>query len=278
MTTPPGKPKFSIITICRNESTRIIPTCESITSQTCKDYEWIVIDGASTDDTLGLLEKYKPHITTLVSEPDNGIYDAMNKGIRLAGGEFLIFMNGGDSFHSPTVLEQVAGGRMDADILYGGSQEPATNGGIRISVPPEKVNSPLFFISENLQHQATFIRRTLFERYGGYDTRYKIVSDWRHWIVFAFNGCKFRRVDVCVADFAPGGMSMTQKDLVTRERMDVLREFYCPADYAGLAREKHVSWVKLFGFLPLLKTIHRKGKKTYLLFGFLPLLSITQRI
>ena len=90
-------PALTIITVCRNEP-NIERTCESIVSQTWQDFEWIVVDGASTDGTLDILEKYKDRIDVFVSEPDTGIFNAMNKGIRLAHGEFLNFMNGGDEF------------------------------------------------------------------------------------------------------------------------------------------------------------------------------------
>ena len=97
--------KLSIITICYNEP-NIEKTCESIINQTWQDFEWIVIDGGSTDGTLEILNKYKTRINKLISEPDKGIYNALNKGIKFAKGEWLNFMNGGDRFCDNLVLEK----------------------------------------------------------------------------------------------------------------------------------------------------------------------------
>lgn len=113
--------KLSVITICYNEK-NIRKTCESIVGQSWQDFEWIVVDGGSTDGTLDVLNEYRDRIDVLISEPDNGIYNAMNKGIARARGEWLNFMNGGDAFCDKTVLEQVFGGgssRDGADVLYG---------------------------------------------------------------------------------------------------------------------------------------------------------------
>ena len=101
--------KLSVITICYNEK-NIRKTCESIVGQSWQDFEWIVVDGGSTDGTLDVLNEYRDRIDVLISEPDNGIYNAMNKGIARARGEWLNFMNGGDAFCDKTVLEQVFGG------------------------------------------------------------------------------------------------------------------------------------------------------------------------
>ena len=89
--------QLSIVTVCYNEKD-IGRTCESIVSQSCQDFEWIVVDGGSTDGSLEVIKHYKERIDILISEPDNGIYDAMNKGIRLAKGKWINFMNGGDTF------------------------------------------------------------------------------------------------------------------------------------------------------------------------------------
>ena len=112
--------KLSIITICYNIKDEIERTCKSIVGQTWQDFEWIVVDGGSTDGTLEVLKKYSDRIDILISEKDSGIYNAMNKGIKLANGEWLNFMNGGDNFASNDVLEKVFKNKnYEADILYG---------------------------------------------------------------------------------------------------------------------------------------------------------------
>ena len=111
---------LTIITVCFNIKDEIERTCQSIVNQTWQNFEWIVIDGGSTDGTVDILKKYSDRINILVSEPDKGIYNAMNKGIKLSHGEWLNFMNGGDRFTSNDVLKEVFSGKeYSADVLYG---------------------------------------------------------------------------------------------------------------------------------------------------------------
>ncbi|MGL5637387.1 MAG: glycosyltransferase, partial [Bacteroidales bacterium] len=100
------KPLFSIITVTYNAGNLLIPTMDSISAQTYKDYEYIIVDGCSKDHTLSLIESRKREITTFLSEPDKGIYDAMNKALRLATGEYILFMNAGDTLHSADTLSR----------------------------------------------------------------------------------------------------------------------------------------------------------------------------
>lgn len=171
-------PKFTIITICLNESKNIRRTCESIASQTFKDKEWIVLDGASTDDTLEILSEFDTNITHLVSEPDDGIYHAMNKGIGISRGEYIIFMNGGDVFATNEALKIVAAAPQ-TDLIYGDI--------FLEKVGAEKVQYPTqikenFLLKNMLPHQATFFRRELFYKFGIYDTSYKIAADYELYI------------------------------------------------------------------------------------------------
>src|SRR5574344_2795323 len=112
-------PKFSIITINRNNKNGLEKTTKSIISQLFTDYEFIVIDGGSTDGSADVIRKYATHITYWISEPDKGIYNAMNKGITHAYGDYLNFMNSGDCFHSPAVLDEINRQLHDEDILIG---------------------------------------------------------------------------------------------------------------------------------------------------------------
>ena len=111
-------PKFSIITICYNEP-NLEKTCKSIVNQTFQGFEWIVIDGGSNRQTLDIFEKYKDRIDYFVSEKDNGRYHAMNKGLRVAKGEYVNFMNAGDYFNGHDVLEKIIHFGLDKDIVYG---------------------------------------------------------------------------------------------------------------------------------------------------------------
>lgn len=186
-------PKLSIITICRNEK-YIEETCRSIAEQVFKDFEWIVIDGASDDGTVDVLERYRKHMSYFVSEPDSGRYNAMNKGILQAKGEYLLFLNGGDSLFDAAVLERLFNyqavhaiaerlrPKLEADILYG--QVVARETGFMPwplwSVGPQDFST--YFRSRSLPHQATFIRRESFEKFGLYDESYQFAGDYEWFI------------------------------------------------------------------------------------------------
>lgn len=110
---------ISIITINFNNKNGLIKTLNSVISQTCKEFEWIIIDGGSTDGSKELLENYSEHITYWVSEPDNGIYHAMNKGIRVAKGDYLQFLNSGDYLANNKTIEDFYNENFTDDVIYG---------------------------------------------------------------------------------------------------------------------------------------------------------------
>jgi glycosyltransferase involved in cell wall biosynthesis len=140
------------------------------------DFEWIVIDGESTDHTLQVLAEYEENISILLSEPDNGVYDAMNKGIRLAKGEYLLFLNAGDSLYNTDVLESVA--KMpEVDILYGDVKCIDAEGKDVIKRCPDKL-SRYYLLRNMIPHQATFYRRNVFAEYGEYDISFRIAADY----------------------------------------------------------------------------------------------------
>ena len=146
------QPLLSVITICYNEK-QIERTCQSIVNQTWQDFEWIVVDGGSTDGTLDILNKYRNRINILISEPDEGIYDAQNKGIKLAHGQYLNFMNGGDAFYNSTVLEKVFKDKdQTADVLYG-KYCTIDNQRLLVLMHPKKFDSS-YWLEHCLNHQS----------------------------------------------------------------------------------------------------------------------------
>lgn len=174
--------RFSIITVCLNEASNIRKTCESICSQTFRDFEWVVIDGGSTDGTLNVLEEYRDRISILISESDDGIYDAMNKGVRLATGKHLLFLNGGDYFADVDALKAVSAAP-DRDILYGDMCCLPEDGQLMRKTYPD-ILPQSFLLKNKLPHQASFFRRELFCKYGNYDTRFKISADYDLFVRF----------------------------------------------------------------------------------------------
>ena len=149
--------KLSIITINYNNKTGLIKTFESVDRQMWTDFEYIVIDGGSTDGGKELIEQ-NPKITYWVSEKDSGVYQAMNKGIRKANGDYIIFMNSGDFFYDSTVLEKVQHQFLsEIDILYGNSMFFKDDGFEKLEIPPEKLNFSFLFNSDHLTNFKTFI-------------------------------------------------------------------------------------------------------------------------
>ncbi len=173
--------KISIVTVCFNAKYTIEDTFLSIFNQTYKDIELIVIDGASTDGTLGIVEKYKDKISHFVSESDEGIYDAMNKGIKASTGDFIIFLNANDSFYDNEVLEKVArvlNENSDVKFLFGDVNYISEDKKTAQILTYEKITNDFAILTNNICHQSIFYHRSLFENFGFYSKDYKIYADW----------------------------------------------------------------------------------------------------
>lgn len=171
-------PLISIITVCYNAASLICKSLDSAMKQDFQDFELVIVDGGSSDNTLELLQAYSSKIGALISEKDKGIYDAMNKGVQLAKGEWIYFLNAGDSFFDKQVLSslflnQQLGGK---SFLYGKVQTVNEPTGIDY-VAGEEVSISDFYSRYPICHQATFSRKSLFTRLGGFDTRYKLAAD-----------------------------------------------------------------------------------------------------
>jgi glycosyltransferase involved in cell wall biosynthesis len=163
---------LSIITINYNNCIGLEKTIQSIIPQSFKDFEYLVIDGDSTDGSLEVIQKNKKAIHFSISEPDTGIYNAMNKGIRAAKGQYLLFLNSGDVFNGRTALEDfISHNDFSGDIIYGDYHFEKGK-----KIFSEKL-TPLFFFRTSLPHQSTLFKREVFEEMGLYEEQYEIVSD-----------------------------------------------------------------------------------------------------
>ena len=212
--------KLSIITVNYNDSKGLERTINSVISQSFHDYEFIVIDGGSTDDSVDVIRKYEQYIDYWVSEPDGGIYPGMNKGLRQAKGEYVNFMNGGDCYHSSDVLEKIFTMDIDADIITGNHAE----NGLR-NVGKDGVTM-LDLYKWAIDHQASFIKREVALRHP-YDEKYRIVSDWKFFIeALIFDNCSFYYTDTIVVDVDMKGISNTHSELDKKERETVLNELF----------------------------------------------------
>lgn len=247
--------KLTIITINYNNKEGLIKTFESIQNQTWSDFEYIVIDGGSTDGGKELIEK-NPKVNYWVSEKDSGVYNAMNKGIRKASGDYIIFMNSGDFFYNNNVLEKVQH-QLDSniDILYGDSVYFNDEGYRRVEVPPKKLTFS-FFYSGGINHQAAFIKRNLFHDYFFYNEDYKISADWEFFIVaICLYNAKYKHLDetICYYDFSGISAKPENLSIYHSEREITLNKYFSAflddlkfSQEARIKRIQQVLFIKKF--------------------------------
>ncbi len=255
----------SIITITYNNLAGLRKTAESVAAQTYRDMEWIVVDGASTDGTrewlsemnheeLGMKNESQkdnlqiPKFSNLqiLSEPDRGVYDAQNKGIGLAKGDFCFFLNAGDTFCEADVVERMMADCEGADIVYGNELVVDAEG--RVVECCKGVENPSFVDLYNscMKHQATFIRRSLFDRYGNYDSTMRICADfdWFFRVIAFHDEVRLLYRDVDVAYFENTGLSYHSPDLCACERkqiLDRLMPVRLQRDYEVIARYPRIT-------------------------------------
>ena len=208
--------KFSIITINFNNKEGLRKTLDSVVCQTFTDYELIVIDGGSTDGGAALLEEYEKYITFGVSEPDKGVYNAQNKGVQHASGEYCIFMNSGDLFYSNDVLECVAKELKDGvDIAVGNTYFYKNESENRYAYAPEYIT--LWRVYIGINHQSAFIKRQLLLN-NPYDETLKICADWKFWLQeLVKNERSYQRLNKTVALYDMNGISSKEKARLAEE-------------------------------------------------------------
>ena len=233
-------PLLSIITVCLNEP-QLERTCESIVNQTFQDFEWIVIDGGSNDETLAIFERYKNRMDYFVSEPDGGIFFGMNKGIGQAAGEWLNFMNAGDCFAQDNVLEIVSkfiiSNAKHAGIVYG-HHVVCDDENSRVVTSQEYVDKKSVF-TRGPHHQSSFIRKSLFDLTGNYNTEYTVLADKDFYLkLFAKNQCKLCKVDIPIAIYSQEGLSSTNKHLVFKELSRIRSNYFSSEEILELKREQ----------------------------------------
>jgi len=225
--------KLIIVTINRNNAAGLEKTLRSVASQTFKEFEYIVIDGASTDGSVDVIKKYESQFAQLrwVSEPDAGIYNAMNKGIRMASGDYIQILNSADCLAAPDVTERMLAALEKADnpsILYGNMVKCFPDGRKIVDkcFAGQEITM-LGMFTGTLNHDPAYIRRDLFEKYGYYDESLKIVSDWKWYLQAIILGSeKPQYVDIDVTLFDMTGISEMNKDLDKEERKKVLEQLF----------------------------------------------------
>ena len=223
---------LSIVTINRNNAAGLEKTMQSVASQTYKEFEYIVVDGASTDDSVEVIKRLAPQFgerIKWISEPDKGIYNGMNKGIRMASGEYCQFLNSGDFLASDDVVKNMflaLEQKGEPDVLYGNMKKMMPDGSSFIDncSATDDVTLNMFYHG-CLNHGPAYIRRSLFDVYGYYDETLKICSDWKFYLQSIVLGkATVRYVDLLVTVYDMGGISETRKDILDEERSRLLKE------------------------------------------------------
>ncbi|MFN0291787.1 glycosyltransferase family 2 protein [Pedobacter helvus] len=221
-------PKISIITVNFNNLVGLKKTAESVLEQSYKDFEFIIIDGGSKDGSKEYIEEISTHLTLWVSEPDTGIYNAMNKGIKMAKGDYLCFLNSGDIFFDNSTLSSVANkingevGIYYGDVIFDQIRRK------RIIPAPRELAYP-FLIANSINHQSTFIKRTLFDEIFYYNEDLKIIADWE-FIIYAV--CKreipTRHLDMVISIYDASGVSSIKENqkAIMADRQAVINKHF----------------------------------------------------
>lgn len=234
-------PKFSVITVCYNAQATIEDTIQSVIAQTYHHVEYIIVDGASKDRTLSIINRYRDRIATVVSEPDKGLYDAMNKGLRLATGDYVCFLNAGDSFHEDDTLQQMVHTLRELtelpDVLYGETELVDAEGHfvrMRRLQAPEHLTWHSFRHGMLVCHQAFFAKRTLAEPY---DLSYRFSADF-DWCIRIMKKSKvLHNTHLTLIDYLEEGMTTRNHKASLHERFRIMAKHY-----GWLSTVAHHAW------------------------------------
>lgn len=270
--------KISIITINYNDLVGLEKTFNSVVSQSNTDFEYIVIDGGSTDGSKEFLEQNSDQLAYWISEKDYGVYNAMNKGIKAAKGDYVLFLNSRDFLIDSTIIDKVLKDLNGNIAIYYGNLIYSLNGvNTQLWSPPSTL-SFTYFLSDSLPHPASFIKRELFDAHFYYSEHFKIVSDWEF---FIYCICKmnvsYKHLDYVISNFDNSGMSSvkenqikidTEKQQVFEKHFPLLLEDIKVLKDGNSQRFKQYQTIKnnkfrftlLKGFMSLLLLFHPKIK------------------
>lgn len=220
--------KISIITVCYNSSTTIRDTINSVLTQTHPHIEYIIIDGASTDNTLAIIGEYQDKIACVISEPDKGLYDAMNKGIQIATGDFIGTLNSDDLFDNPKVIENLVNflnkhSDLDAvytDLIYVSQHD--TNKKTR-TYRVKNISLWKIRFGFMLPHPTFYVKRKLFKKLGFYKINYRVAADFELMLRFLLNRISIARLPITMVRMREGGISSTGFWWIIHQNMEIVR-------------------------------------------------------
>ena len=259
--------KLSIITINYNNADGLQKTIKSVISQTFKNFEYIIIDGHSSDKSIDVIKENENYFAYWCSEKDRGIYDAQNKGIQKAKGDYLLFLNSGDCLENEKVLEKVFALTPKEDLLYGelifdfGTHEKLSN-------LPDKLTIEYLF-RDNIWHPASFIKRILFEKYGNYDISYKICADYDFFFkVICIHNVSTLHLNFPISIYDTTGLSSNEDSLkkIDAERKQIHKHYLKNDEYTyldNLSKFKIKSLSKFLVNKPFLTSIFNRLLQQY---------------
>ena len=223
---------LSIITVTYNAEKYLEPTINSVIGQTFREREYLIIDGNSSDRTMEIVEKHKHNIDQVISEKDSGVYDAMNKGLKMAQGKYVLFLNAGDELSKPTILEEIFQSKADADIYYGetnilnkdrqviGSRSELTSRKL-----PQQLKKRDFLNGQVVSHQSFIPKRSLATPY---NLKYKCSADIDWMLQIISRSKKIINVNQPISNYLQGGISDTQLARCWKERLVILLNHFNP--------------------------------------------------
>jgi glycosyltransferase involved in cell wall biosynthesis len=218
--------KISIITVVKNDAVSLEKTLASILDLDDELYELIIIDGKSTDETINVLRKYKNLITKLVSEPDSGIYNAMNKGIVFSTCNYLMFLNAGDTLYSAENLKEALKNSNSTGIFFYSVNIEVTNNKYFIKHPPKNINWQVLYFKMPVCHQSIIYSLDAFRKYGCFDEQFKIAADYEWILRYFFAGEKIYTKNLVLSNYAIPGYSLINKDKLLIEKLKIVNKYF----------------------------------------------------
>jgi glycosyltransferase involved in cell wall biosynthesis len=260
--------KISVITICRNAAATVATTIQSVAWQDYAAYEHVIVDGLSNDETPGIIERLSHRSLRVIREPDTGIYNAMNKGLRLSTGNVLLFLNADDYFSSPYVLSRVASAfaeRPEIQMLYG---DFIWDSGVKqlARCQPDRISRRFFTLDKHINHQTLFCRRGAFDKVGLFDESFRVAADldWEE-RAFLVEGLPYYHLPLFVCVSYAGGYSSVAKAVLLNERAVIRRRYLSRGErlnqFAHLLLAHLLQPLKTGGFIPssfLLRSLSRQ--------------------
>lgn len=252
-------PVLSIITINYNNARGLQKTMDSVLHQRFSNYEYIVIDGGSSDGSKQIIEQHKSKLTYWVSEADKGIYNAMNKGIKQANGDYLLFLNSGDYLTDKDILTKVFASKLNADIAYGNMLIEKADGTLQQGYMPSKITLKQMVV-DTLWHPVSFIKKSLFDKYGLYNEDYKIVADYDFFFkTIIKNAVSTQYLNLTISVYNLTGLSSLPENKAKEqaERKKVMESYLSPELLQVAEKYRHELTIKP----SLLKRILNRLKK-----------------